>query len=717
MLLEDVISNFPIVTADAVAISYRPRDDAEWEFVWVNDAFCMMFHADQLDVLGRHPDTIHHPDYRSDFLEHVAEMKKAGRSYLTIGTRCACDDGDEFWASLSLFIIRDKEGEGRHCVFNIRDIDDLKDREQAAELALIENEQLLSRVEAAQTRLISAIETTGDPFAIFDGRGKLAIWNPAYAALISEDPNCLEKGMKFGKVLRMGAENGRFPDAKGQIDLWVSDTLDAWMDNRGVEHHLRTVDRTYRVVLTHAENGDRVLLMIDISELLEQQRELKIYAERLEHSNQEFSYQALHDELTGLGNRRYLNLKLEEWAAAREASGNEIAALHIDLDRFKQINDTMGHAAGDFVLEIVSERLHQILREKDVITRTGGDEFVALIACDIGSEVPKEVAERLVEEMAKPVTFEGRPCDFGASIGVAQTPLIQPDELLTSSDIALYKAKTAGRGCVGVFDSSDLEDLHAAKHLGDDIMRALEQGEFVPAFLPEVDPATGALVGFEALARWRHPERGLLLPSEFLDAADDLQILDQIDKAVFEATMNTCAQMFADAGWAPNLAFNLSHARLLEADLAESILHWNYPGEISLELVENVFLEDESIGFLRSLEDLRKAGVKLTVDDFGSGRASIVALRRLAPDRLKIDARLIEPIASSDTALQLVRSIFDLGRALKIDVIAEGVETQAQTRALCDIGFNRAQGYYFSQPMMQDELTDYIGQQKTSKTG
>ena len=717
MLLEDVISNFPIVTADAVAIGYRPRPEVPWEFVWVNDAFCEMFHADQLDVLGRHPDTIHHHDYRSDFLEHVVEMRKSGRSYLTIGTRCKCDDGEEFWASLSLFIIRDKEGAGEHCVFNIRDINDLKDREQAAELALIENEQLLFRVEAAQTRLISAIETTGDPFAIFDARGKLVIWNPAYAAVISENPDCLEKGMKLGKVLRLGAENGRFPQAKGNIDAWVSDTLDDWTDKRGAEHHLRTTERTYRVVLTHAQNGDRVILMIDITELLEQQRELKTYAERLEHSNQEFSYQALHDELTGLGNRRFLNMKLDEWAEERSQSRGEIAALHIDLDRFKQINDTMGHAAGDHVLVIVSERLRHILREQDVITRTGGDEFVVLISCDTDSEFPKSVAERLVEEMAKPVTFEGRPCDFGASIGVAQTPLIQPDELLTSSDIALYKAKMAGRGCVGVFDGSDLQDLHAAKNLGDDIVRGLECGEFIPAFLPEVDPSTGAVVGFEILARWMHPERGVLPPSEFREAADDLQILDQIDAAVFEAAMSACVPLFAEYNHCPHLAFNVCHGRLLDSDLARNISRWTYPGEISLELEECVFLEDESIGFLRSVEDLRKAGVKLTVDDFGSGRASIVALRRLAPDRLKIDARLIEPIANSDTALQLVRSIFDLGSALNIEVVAEGVETQAQVRALCDIGITRAQGFYFAEPMMMDALPGYLGQQACWKVG
>ena len=717
MLLEDVISNFPIVTADAVAIGYRPNNATDWEIVWVNDAFCEMFRADHLDALGRHPDQIHHPDYLQDFLEHFGEMEAAGRSHLTIGTRCRCDDGEEFWASISLFIIRDGDGEGRHSVLNIRDINDLKDREQAAELALIENEQLLYRVEAAQTRLMTAIETTHDPFAIYDGRGKLAIWNPAFASVVSDDADCLEKGMKLGRVLRLGAENGRFPDAEGRIDTWVSDTLDAWTDGHASEHRLRTTDHEYRVVLTHADNGDRVLLMIDISELLQQQRELRSYADRLEHSNEEFSYQALHDELTGLGNRRFLNMKLDEMTKARETHGGEIAALHIDLDRFKQINDTMGHAAGDHVLGIVSERLRMITRTDDVIARTGGDEFVVLIGCSEGSETPERVAERLIAEMSVPVTFEGKPCDFGASVGIARTPLIEPDELLTSSDIALYKAKTAGRGCVGVFDASDLEQLHAGKRLTDEILCGLRAGEFVPAFLPEVNPVTGEVFGFEVLARWMHPTRGFLSPADFLDAADEAQVVDQIDAAIFETTMEVCAEAFdGQPNW-PNLSFNVCHARVLDADLSENIARWSYPGEIALELVESAFLEDESIGFLRSLEKLRKTGVKLIVDDFGSGRASIVALRRLAPDRLKIDARLVEPIVQSETALQLVQSICDLGKALKIDVIAEGVETAAQVKALSDIGLDRVQGFHFAKPMLIDEVVRYAtdhGQPKSA---
>lgn len=707
MFLEDVLSNFPIVTADAVAIGYRASDKVDWEIAWVNDAFCFMFKADHLDALGRHPDQIHHPDYLMDFKEHFAEMNAAGRTHFTIGSRCICDDGTEFWASVSLFIIWDEDGDGRHCVLNIRDINDLKDREQAAELALIENEQLLFKVEAAQTRLISAIETSSDPFAIFDSRNKLVIWNPAYALTLTDDPGDLKKGIKLESLLRLGAMNGRFPDADGKIEEWIEKSLKTWNDPDLNEFRVRANERVYKVNLTHAANGDRVLLKTDISELLSQQRELKRYAERLEHSNQEFSHQAFHDELTGLGNRRYLNIKLEELTDTRNAKGGEIATLHLDLDRFKQVNDTMGHAAGDHVLEVVSERLRRVLRKSDIVARTGGDEFVILIFCDIDSQEPEIIGNRLIEEMARPVTFKGRPCDFGVSVGIARTPLIDTDELLTSSDIALYKAKTAGRGQVGMFDSSDLEELRAVKNLGSDIKRGLENCEFVPVYSPEIDPSTGQVASLSVSAYWQHPDRGLLPTDDFIQSAEDIQMRGQIDKSIFDRATIECLDAFKKGGL-PNLSFDIGHARFVDETIADDIVAQDFPFGISLELVETVFLEDETVAFLRSAEELRQIGAEFVVGSFGSGKGSIVALSRLSPKRLKIDRRLVASVAQSDAAWQMVQSIASMGRAMNIGVTALGVESEDQACALRGTGCDRHQGGLYSAPMLLQDLVTYI---------
>ncbi|MCV6592633.1 MAG: EAL domain-containing protein [Silicimonas sp.] len=699
MLLEDVISNFPFVTTDAVAIGYRPSKSVDWEIVWVNDAYCEMFKAERLDVLGRHPNYMHHRDYIADFLEHVREMQADNRLHLSIGSRCMCDNGDEFWASVSLFVICDPVGEGRHCVLNIRDINDLKDREQAAELALIENEHLLSKVEAAQTRLISALETTPDPFAIFDARDKLVIWNPAFATAISPDPNLLKKGMKLEAVLRLASDSGKFPDAEGRVDAWLRETLSAWETNSGPEYRITTDTNDYKVVLTQAANGDRVVLMIDISDLLEQQRKLEQYAAKLETSNQEYSHQALHDELTGLGNRRFLSLKLEELTEQRKKQGGEIAALHVDLDRFKQVNDTMGHAAGDFVLEEVSRALRNALRGEDVVARTGGDEFVVLMPCSAESDVPERVAARLIKDLEMPVYFEGRHCNFGASVGIARTPLIEPGELLTSSDIALYKAKTAGRGCVAVFDDEDLKELHSSRSLVDEIGEALVRGEFMPVFQPEVDSFSGAVVALEVMARWNHPTRGVLMPADFMDTAEEAQLMARIDALILGAAVAEVRAHLRGARVWPNLSFNVSRARLHDASLLRDLADVSYEGGLTFEIPEAVMLDEGSVGYHRNLEGLRRAGVALAVDDFGSGSASILALRRLSPQRIKIDQRLIEPIVESSSARQLVESMVRTARTLGIGVTGEGVETAEQALVLKSMGCDRLQGYKFAHPM------------------
>ena len=462
---------------------------------------------------------------------------------------------------------------------------------------------------------------------------------------------------------------------------------------------MTTTNGEYKAVLTEAQNGDRVVLLVDISELLAQQRELTLYAEKLEHSNQEFSHQALHDELTGLGNRRFLNLKIEELTEHRRQFGGEIAALHVDLDRFKQVNDTMGHAAGDFVLEQVSRCLNEAARDVDIVTRTGGDEFVMLLPCDADSHIPEQTAARLVEEIGKPVYFEGRRCNFGTSVGVARTPLIQPDELLTSSDIALYKAKTAGRGCVGVFDEEDLQELHSTRNLVDQIGVGLEQGQFLPLFQPEVECQTGRIVALEVLARWEHPDRGLLEPCDFIEAADEAQLLARIDAAIFVAAMAEVQRLAgAFAVW-PRLSFNVSRSRLHDVRVLEDLKGANYPGELTFELAEATMMDDGSVEYHRNLEGLRQAGVELCVDEFGSGSASILALRRLSPNRIKLDRRLIEPIVQSSSARQLVDSIARTARTLEIGISAAGVETAEQALMLKQLGCDRLQGILFAEPM------------------
>ncbi len=708
MNLEDVISNYPVLTVDSVAIAYRRSPQDRPELVWVNDAFCELFGVGQIDLIGHDLWSLYHADYVADFEQTVEETLAAGRKSFATDTLCVKRDSTAFWASVSFFSIDDIDRAGSHSVIMIRDIELLKSREQAAELALIENELLLSQVEAAQMRLISAINTIPDPFAIFDAGNRLVIWNPAYAESMCGEAEDLSKKMKASDIFRKGAIQGIFPQAVGREDAWLEQQDSYWKAGNRTEFLLAVRDREFRVILSPAPNGDRVALHVDISEYLDQKRELERYAERLEKANHEISHQALHDELTGLGNRRYLTLKLNEMIARRRHQGGEIAALHIDLDRFKQINDNIGHAAGDHVLSSVASTLRTGVREDDVIARTGGDEFVVLVKCKESSSEPEALAARLIDELSRPVMFEGRPCRFGASVGIARTPLIGAEDLLTSSDIALYKAKTSGRSRFATFDGSDLERLNASKSLRDELIRALENEEFVPHYQPQINAATGEVEAFEILARWQHPERGLVEPRDYVETALEMLVDGQIDMMIFGKALETCHKAFSDTGAWPNLSFNISLHEIMSAEFAAEARQVTYPGQLALELVESHFVSGDSDELLARIDTLREMGFSLEVDDFGSGRASILALRRIGPARLKIDRRLVKPITQSLKARRLVQSIVDIGRALDIEITADGVETSKHAEMLTALGCGRLQGDFISPPLDFEAFCEFV---------
>ncbi len=698
MKFEDIVEDIAILSGDGICIAYRGDDGGVPEILWVNQAFCEMFHLTEATAIGLHPQEIHDLGYRKDFQASVDDAVTSGRNALTMDTLCLRQDGSSFWASVKMTLLQDQTGKGRHSVAFIRDIDVLKNREQSAELALIENQHLLTVNEAMKTRLISAINMIPDPFGIYDARDRLMIWNPAFAKNASHDPNFVKKGMKKEFIVRNAMAEGLFDVPDGEEDAYVTDYLNDWAKKNCETKMARIGGRDYRLSHTTAHNGDRIVLGVDVSEHLRQQIELERYAKKLEHANQEITTQALHDELTGLGNRRYLQARLQTMIDQHNRDGTNIAALHIDLDRFKQINDTMGHAAGDHVLRVVADILRRKVRGDDVIARIGGDEFVILMAAPDGSDKPEILADRVVKEVSKPIPFDGRLCRLGASVGIARTPMIEPKDLLTCSDIALYKAKTGGRSTKATFDKADLEHLQAMKSLGDDIQRALENEEFVPYFQPQFDAATGDVVAYEVLARWDHPSRGVLLPDAFLDAASEFQVDEQIDAMIFKSAMRDCARLLGDTATPPEIAFNVSLARVMSDALLMDIDACAYPGCLAFELIETTFFDGKSDATLARLKLLKSLGVQLEVDDFGSGSASIVGLRHVNPARVKIDHRLVDSVETSHSARKLVQSIIDIGRTLDLGITGEGVETQDQEHILRDIGCDRLQGFYLGKP-------------------
>jgi diguanylate cyclase (GGDEF)-like protein len=432
--------------------------------------------------------------------------------------------------------------------------------------------------------------------------------------------------------------------------------------------------------------------------------ELEAAKARIEHN-------ALHDSLTGLPNRRYLDDILKRHAARCALSGRQLALLHIDLDRFKQINDTLGHAAGDAMLIHASEVLKSNIRAEDFVARIGGDEFVVVCTADGGNAQLSGLADRVIETMRQPVMYEGHECRFGVSVGIAVETgaQVDPQRLLINADIALYRAKSRGRNRYEFFTEALQAEVVNTKRIADEILNGLENAEFVPYYQPQFDAHTLEVVGAEALARWRHPSGRIVPPIEFLYVAEELNVVSTIDRMILEQALEQFRAWRAAGVNIPHTSVNVSARRLQDEGLIEGLKGLDIePGTLSFELVESIFLDESDDVVLFNIDQIKELGIDIEIDDFGTGYASIVSLLKLKPKRLKIDRQLVEPIVVSPPQRHLVESIIDIGKSLGIQVVGEGVETLDHAHILRDLGCDVLQGYAFAKPMAAADLTAFI---------
>lgn len=433
-------------------------------------------------------------------------------------------------------------------------------------------------------------------------------------------------------------------------------------------------------------------------------RELEAARVRIEHN-------ALHDSLTGLPNRRYLDDMLKRHAASGYAGSGSIALLHIDLDRFKQINDTLGHAAGDAMLIHASAVLRANCRDNDFVARVGGDEFVVLTTASDGDIYLGTLAERIVKQMHAPVTYEGHQCRFGVSIGIAaeRGSAIDSKRLLINADIALYRAKARGRNRFEFFSEALQAEVVNTKRVADEILNGLERDEFIAYYQPQFDAHTLDLVGVEALARWRHPTEGIKAPDSFMPIAEELNVVATIDRLILEQSLAALARWEAKGLKVPRASVNVSLRRLNDENLINGLRELDIaPGRISFELVESIYLDDGDAIVGWNIDQLKELGIDVEIDDFGTGYASIVSLQKLRPTRLKIDRQLVHPILVDLAQRQLLTSIIDIGKSMGIEVIAEGVETMEHASILRDLGCDILQGYAFARPLSETDLEAFL---------
>ncbi|RZI60009.1 MAG: EAL domain-containing protein, partial [Zymomonas sp.] len=524
-----------------------------------------------------------------------------------------------------------------------------------------------------------------DPAARAQLRAAFAAWQPIEIEMI----NYRKDGTEFWVELSIVP----VADERGWFTHWVS-------VQRDITERKNAEELAGRVRAAESENEALA------NEILERKR---IEAELL--------YTAFHDSLTRLRNRSFFMERLAT-ALQRVHLGETTACtvLFLDLDQFKIVNDSLGHVEGDALLKEVAHRLKSCVRPQDTLARIGGDEFAILIedAADLGT--PVRVAERIIEALRAPVQL-GRQSVFpSCSIGIAQTvsPLAVPDDLIRDADIAMYEAKRAGYGDYAIFDASMHDSAVARLALQTDLRRAVERREFHLAYQPVVEPITGAVLSFEALLRWEHPVRGAVPPSDFVPVAEEMGLIRQIDLWVMREacsqlgdwqrlsgnpdlrlSVNTSAAEFADTNFVDDLTNVLK-----EFELAPTCLE--------LEITEGIFLNSSpEIG--AKLATVRRMGVRVALDDFGTGYSSLSYINRYPIDTVKIDKSFIDGICGNPHTRAIVELIVNLGSALDLNIVAEGVERQEQADALIQIGCTAIQGYFFGIPMSGAEVTSGFG--------
>ena len=431
------------------------------------------------------------------------------------------------------------------------------------------------------------------------------------------------------------------------------------------------------------------------------------------HAEARIQYLAHHDMLTGLPNRAYLTERLGTILALSRRHGTLVAILFIDLDNFKTVNDSLGHHVGDVLLKQVAARIKEVLREADMVSRLGGDEFLVILADLAVPDDAAKVAEKLLQVIAAPLSLEGREVCTGASIGISVFPRDgdNADDLIRHADAAMYSAKEHGRGH-SRFYTPGLSDAAAETLAREATLReALRRGEFVLHYQPQLGVADLRLTGVEALVRWRHPQRGLIDPSEFIEFAETHGLIDDIGQYVLR---EACRQNKAwqDAGFAAiPVSVNVSAAQFLRGELVANVnrvlqetgLEGRY---LELELTESLLMDKEVVG--SALSGLRALGVKITIDDFGTGYSSLSYLKRYPIDRLKIDRSFIDDLGVDADERAIAVAIINLAKTLKLAAVAEGVERQEQLDFLREYGCDQFQGYLAGSPVPAAEFSVFF---------
>ena len=446
---------------------------------------------------------------------------------------------------------------------------------------------------------------------------------------------------------------------------------------------------------------------VDITKQRNIENELKKQKDILHH-------QAHHDALTGLPNRLLFSDKLEQTIQKAKRNNSKIALLFIDLDHFKEINDSLGHDIGDKILKEVTYRLSKTIRKEDTLARLGGDEFTVILEDLSQGQDASTVATKILESLAKSMNIDNNVLYVSSSIGISIYPDdgVSAQNLLKYADSAMYKAKDEGRNNFQYYNSTMTELAFQRVEMETSLRIALKNKEFVVYYQPQVNGITNKLIGMEALVRWQHPTMGLVSPAKFIPLAESTGLIVELDRYVMRTAMTQIVQWYKEGLNPGVLAMNLAVKQLQQKDfipvLKELMQETNCKAEwIELEVTEGQIMTHPEDAVVK-LKEISNLGIELAVDDFGTGYSSLAYLKRLPIDKLKIDQAFVRDLPDNEEDAGIAKAVIALAKSLNLKVIAEGVETKEQRDFLVENGCKKIQGYFYSKPIPADKFEDIL---------
>ncbi len=685
--LVDALSRLKVQTAAVDRLAIISETDARGVITQVNDTFCLTSGYTRQELVGRTHALINsglHP--KSFWKDMYATLAKGDVWQGEVRNRAK--DGSYYWVRSANVAVRDADGKLSGYLSLRLDITENKTQQE-------ELKQQGHKLDAQKVQLDTALNNMARGLSMFDTQARLIVCNRIYRQIYGLPEELTQPGTPLADIIRyyVKTETGR--DSKEDIETqrkWIKNHVAALAGGKSFSHvqHLKD-GRTILVSNQPLPNGGWVDLQEDITE----KRRFEAKIEHMAH----------HDALTGLPNRVRLGERLGQ-ALTRVRRGDKLAFHLLDLDRFKTVNDTLGHPIGDDLLKAVAQRLRRILRETETIARMGGDEFAIVQVGIEKEEAVTSFAQRVIDVISEPYDLGEHHIVVGASIGIALAPADgdTAEQLIKSADLALYQAKKQGRGTYSFFEK-ELDARMQARHtLEADLRKGVAAGEFELHYQPLVNLEQYQIAGLEGLMRWRHPERGMILPGEFVPVAEEIGLIAPLGEW---AITQACA---AAATWPDRIkvAVNISPVQFKRPGLVDVVVSAlaasGLPaGRLELEIMESVLLENIEAN-LGTLHQLRALGVRIALDDFGTGYSSLSYLQSFPFDKIKIDHSFIKDITVMSGSIAIVKAVVMLARGLGMTATAEGIENKEQLDVVRSLGCAEAQGNFFSPPRPAREI-------------